>query len=123
MNFHILDIEKIIDLLGTSPNGLSHSVAEERLLENGPNEIAEYKKKTVWQMLLHQFADFMILVLIGAAIIAGAIGDATDTIVILIIIILNAIIGFVQEFRAEKAMDALKKWFPSMPMSCAKAAF
>jgi len=109
MNFHILDIEKTIDLLVTSPNGLSHSAAEERLLENGPNEIAEYKKKTVWQMLLQQFADFMILVLIGAAIIAGAIGDATDSIVILIIIILNAIIGFVQEFRAEKAMDALKK--------------
>ena len=109
MNFHILDIEKTIDLLGTSPNGLSRSAAEERLLENGPNEIAEYKKKTVWQMLLHQFADFMILILIGAAIIAGAIGDATDTFVILIIVILNAIIGFVQEFRAEKAMDALKK--------------
>jgi len=109
MNFYILDIEKTIDLLDTSPDGLSHAVAEQRLLENGPNEIAAYKKKTVWRMLLHQFADFMILILIVAAVVAGAMGDVTDTIVILIIVILNAIIGFVQEFRAEKAMDALKK--------------
>ena len=60
-------------------------------------------------MFLDQFKDFMIIVLIAAAIISGFIGDITDTIAIIVIIMLNAVIGFVQEYRAEKAMAALKK--------------
>ena len=60
-------------------------------------------------MLLTQFKDVMILILLGAAIISGVIGDLTDTIVILIIVLLNAVIGFFQEYRAEKAMQALKQ--------------
>ena len=67
------------------------------------------KKKPVWQIFLSQFSDFMILVLIAAAIISGFIGDLTDALIILVIVLLNAILGFVQEFRAEKAMEALKK--------------
>jgi len=60
-------------------------------------------------MFLDQFKDFMILVLIGAAFISGLIGDVTDTIAIAVIVVLNATIGFVQEYRAERAMAALKK--------------
>jgi P-type Ca2+ transporter type 2C len=60
-------------------------------------------------MFFDQFKDFMILVLIAAAVVAGVIGDPVDTIAIAVIVLLNAVLGFVQEYRAEKAMAALKK--------------
>ena len=63
-------------------------------------------------MFLDQFKDFMILVLIAAAVVAGVIGEPSDTIAIAVIVLLNAVLGFVQEYRAEKAMAALKKWPP-----------
>src|SRR4030067_1060693 len=71
-------------------------------------ELKEKKKKTPFMMFLDQFKDFRILVLIAAALISGIIGELSDTIAIVIIVVLNAIIGFVQEYRAEKAMEALK---------------
>jgi Ca2+-transporting ATPase len=75
----------------------------------GPNELKETKKKTPLMMFLDQFKDFMIMVLIAAALISGLIGEVSDTIAIVVILVLNAVIGFVQEYRAEKAMEALKK--------------
>jgi NDP-sugar pyrophosphorylase family protein len=67
------------------------------------------KRKSLWMMFLDQFKDFMILVLIAAAVVAGVIGEPSDTIAIAVIVLLNAVLGFVQEYRAEKAMAALKK--------------
>ena len=75
----------------------------------GSNNLAAKKKKSPFVLFLLQFKDFMILILIAAALISGIIGDLTDTIIILIIVVLNAVIGFVQEYKAEKAIDALKK--------------
>jgi Ca2+-transporting ATPase len=109
MHWHQKEIKDIIAELGTALQGLSTADAERLLLQHGPNELIEKKKKTVWMMLLDQFRDFMILVLIAAAIISGVIGEATDTIAIIVIVVLNAVIGFVQEYRAEKAMAMLKK--------------
>ena len=109
MNWHRLSIDETLELLGTSRHGISQEEAEGKLLEYGPNELTEGKKKSVAGMLLGQFKDLMILILLAAAIISGFIGDLTDTIVILVIVVLNAIIGFLQEYRAEKAMQALKK--------------
>ena len=90
------------------PSGIDAKTASQSLFEHGKNEIEEAKRKTVLKMLLHQFTDFMILILIAAAIISGVIGDVIDTIIILVIVVLNALVGFIQEYRAEKAMEALK---------------
>jgi P-type Ca2+ transporter type 2C len=109
MNWHRLSIVEIFELLGTTQKGLSTGIAEEKLLQVGPNELQEGKKKSIIGMLLVQFKDVMILILLAAAIISGIIGDLTDTIVILVIVLLNAILGFIQEYRAEKAMQALKQ--------------
>ncbi len=109
MNWHDLDISKVFALTGSSPTGLSAQTVEQRIEEYGFNELQEKKKRPAWLLFLSQFGDFMILLLIIAAIISGIIGDVSDTIIILVIVLLNAIIGFVQEYRAGKAMDALKK--------------
>ena len=90
-------------------HGLTEAQAAERLREHGPNELEGKKRRTVAGLFLSQFKDLMILVLLAAAAIAGAIGDLTDTYIILAIVLLNAVIGVVQEFRAEKALDALKR--------------
>ncbi len=109
MNWHLLPVKKIDELLGTSARGITSAHAEEHLARYGPNVLEEKKKKPLWRLFLDQFADFMILVLMAAAVISGLIGEITDTIVILAIVFANAIIGFVQEYRAEKAIDALRQ--------------
>jgi len=93
----------------SSPSGITSEEAGERLQSFGPNELAEKKRKTAFRMLLDQFSDFMILILIAAALISGFIGEASDTVAIVVIVLLNAALGFSQEYRAEKAMAALKK--------------
>lgn len=109
MNWHLLPQSEIIQLLNTSTKGIDASTATQRLKECGKNQIEDKKKRSVFRMVLDQFTDFMILILLLAAIISGFLGDLTDTIVILAIIVLNALVGFIQEYRAEKAMEALKK--------------
>lgn len=107
--FYQRDVDDVLGTLGSQRTGISNTEAQKRLTEFGTNELQEKKKRTTLLMFLDQFKDFMILVLIGAAVIAGVIGDLADTLVIIAIVIINAIIGFVQEYRAEKAMEALKK--------------
>ena len=109
MNYHLLSIHETQQLLKTSKNGLHQSDAEERLLENGKNELVEKKKKPFWLLLLNQFKDLMIIILLVAATISIAIGDVKDAALILSIVLMNALIGFIQEYKAEKAMAALKK--------------
>lgn len=109
MNWHILDLADVFEKTGSSEQGLTQNAVRENLLKYGQNKLAEKKKKPVWMLFVHQFTDFMILVLIAAAIISGIAGDSVDMIIILVIVLLNAVIGFVQEYRAEKAMEALKK--------------
>jgi len=108
--WHLLDTKEVISNLSTDrDSGLSSSDAQRRLSEYGRNELKEKKKRTPLGMLLDQFKDFMIIVLIAAAVVSGVIGEPSDTIAIIVIVVLNAIIGFVQEYRAEKAVEALKK--------------
>jgi Ca2+-transporting ATPase len=109
MIWHQKDIPSVFEKLHTSVHGLSLEKAQKLLEQYGSNELTEKKKKPPLMMFLDQFRDFMILVLIAAAIISGIIGEPSDTIAIIVILILNAVIGFIQEYRAEKAMAALKK--------------
>ncbi|MCF6291609.1 MAG: cation-translocating P-type ATPase, partial [Desulfobacterales bacterium] len=95
-------------LFNPSPKGLTSTEAARRLERYGLNELREAAKRSPLAMLLDQFRDPMIILLLVAAVVSGVIGESQDTIVILVIVILNSIIGFVQEYRAEKAMAALK---------------
>ena len=109
MLWHQKNIEEICGEFGASLHGYSAAEVDKLLLKYGPNELIEKQKKGLFMMFLDQFRDFMILVLIAAAVIAGVIGEASDTIAIIVIVVLNAVIGFVQEYRAEKAIELLKK--------------
>ncbi len=109
-SWHTLSVEETAEKLNTSAStGLSRDEAAERLTLHGANALEETKHRSPWRMLLDQFTEFMILILIGAAIISGIVGDIEDTIAIIVIVILNAVIGFVQEYRAERSMAALKR--------------
>ena len=89
--------------------GLSTREAEKRIKTYGLNELKHKKKKSPVLIFLSQFNDFLVWVLMGATIISGFIGDKADAITILIIVIVNAILGFVQEFRTEKSLEALQE--------------
>ena len=96
--------------LGVDPAvGLSSDEAADRLEEHGPNELVEQRSRPRWRMILDQFANTMIVVLLVASGVTAALGEYRDTIVILAIVVLNAAIGSVQEHRAERAMEALKE--------------
>ena len=107
--WHSLDPDDVLQHLKTSAMGLTAAEAKRRLVEHGPNAIPEKRRRSLLVMLLRQFTDFMIVVLLLAALISGFIGEPQDTIAILVIVLLNAIIGAVQEFRAERAVAALRK--------------
>lgn len=89
--------------------GLSSNEVKTRLNKFGYNEMTEKAKTPWWKQLFAQFQDFMVLILLGATLISAFLGEYVDAITILAIVIINAILGFVQEFRAEKSMQALKK--------------
>ncbi|MDH5612621.1 MAG: cation-translocating P-type ATPase [Gammaproteobacteria bacterium] len=107
--WHTIESEEALQQLGSSATGLSTTEAQQRQAEYGPNAIPEKQPRSLLAMLLGQFADFMIMVLLAAALISGFVGEPQDTIAILVIVLLNAIIGAVQEFRAERAVAALRE--------------
>jgi Ca2+-transporting ATPase len=108
--WHILEPWQTTAWLKVDPEqGLSREEVEERLAVYGPNAIQEQQRPGPVRMFVAQFTDFMIVVLIIAAILSGLIGDLTDTIAIVVIVVLNALIGFIQEYRAERAVAALKR--------------
>lgn len=109
-HWHTLSADEAALRLETNHQaGLSAAQVAERMARHGPNALHEKRRRSPWRMLLDQFTEFMIIVLIVAAIISGFVGDVGDTIFIIVIVILNAVVGFVQEFRAERAMAALKR--------------
>jgi Ca2+-transporting ATPase len=109
MEYCSQSLEDIYRELDTSEQGLTSSEARARLSRFGPNEIAEAGGPAWWRLLLGQFTSPVIYILIGAVVVSALIGKAVDAGVVGAILILNAVLGFLQEFRAEKAIKALKK--------------
>lgn len=108
--WHTLSIDEVAQRLASDASaGLDGKEALRRLDRYGPNEIAEGKRRGVAAMFAAQFRDFAILVLVAVAILSGVIGELEDTLVIVAIVALNATIGFVQDFRADRAMAELKR--------------
>ena len=104
--WHVLSPDDVLQQLGSNRDGLSQTEAESRLKEHGPNELERGKKAPRIMVFLRQFLSPLIYILIVAAIISLAVGKYIDASVIFGVLVLNAIIGFVQETRAESAMEA-----------------
>ncbi|MFX0548129.1 calcium-transporting P-type ATPase, PMR1-type [Hathewaya histolytica] len=102
--------EEVLKELNTSPGaGLSSEEAKKRLEKYGENKLAGKKQKTLIQLFLAQLNDILIFILIAAALISGFLGEVSDAIIIGIVILVNAIVGIIQEAKAEKALEALKQ--------------
>lgn len=108
-NWHCLTAREVVERLGSDATvGLSSGDAAARLSEYGPNSLAVERHRSLLVLFLEQFSDFMIMVLVGAALVSGVIGEPQDAVAILVILLLNAIIGSAQEYRAERAVAALR---------------
>ncbi len=105
-----LSVSEAVQRLGThADHGLSATEAQQRLAQYGPNHLQERPGASAWEIFLGQFKNTIIWILIAAAIVSGFLGEWVDTLAILAIVILNAVLGFIQEYRAEKSLAALKK--------------
>jgi len=109
MEWYRLSSSDVLAKLAAPQEGLPSAEVERRLAEHGPNELVVQGARSPWKILFEQFTAFMVLTLIVAAVISAALGDLKDAIAIGVIVLLNGILGFTQEYRAEKAMAALTK--------------
>lgn len=108
--WHTAEAAEVLRALGTDAgSGLTNEEAASRLQERGPNELEDRGGRSPWAILLEQFTSTMIVILIVAALASALLGDYEDSIAIAVIVVLNAALGFVQEYRAERAMAALKR--------------
>lgn len=108
-SWHVLSVEDTCRRLESDlENGLSPDEAGRRLDRHGPNALPQKPPKPAWRLFLEQFKSLLTIVLMAAGVLAGAIGDTTDMAVILAVVLFNSALGFYQEYRAEKILDALK---------------
>lgn len=108
MPWYTKSINEVYETLNTSCEGLSDTEADERLRKNGRNELRSKPPKTILQMLRSQILDPMVLILIGAAIFSAILQEWTEAIVIFTIVVINAVIGIVQEKKAQSSLEALR---------------
>ena len=107
--YQISKEDTLLSLQANADQGLPQAEAQRRLTEYGPNELIDHGVKSPWLIIWEQMTAIMVVILIIAAVISALLGDYKDAIAIMAIVIINAILGFTQEYRAEKAMAALKK--------------
>ena len=106
--WHASQAEEALLELESSSAGLTHAQAQERLLRYGPNRLDEAKPASIWQRLLRHVNNVLLYVLIAAALVTALMGHWVDTFVIMAVVVLNVVIGFVQEGKAEKALQAIR---------------
>ncbi len=107
--WHAQRPESVLEALGSRSEGLDGDVVESRRAEHGPNQLPEPAKPAAWRRLLRQFHNILIYVLLGASVVTALMAHWIDTAVILAVVVANAVIGFVQEGRAEQAMGAIRR--------------
>ncbi|HUE99272.1 MAG TPA: cation-translocating P-type ATPase [Anaerolineales bacterium] len=107
--WHTLTIDESFQLLQSQRKGLSHAEAAERMLKYGPNELQAAHRISPWEILLEQFKNVLILILLGATAISLFLGHGIESIVIAVIVLFAVVLGFVQEYRAERAIEALRQ--------------
>ena len=107
--WHEIETDAALRSLQSSAAGLSDALSKKKLQEYGPNELPEAPAGSIWAMLFEQFRNTMVIILLIAAVIAGLLGEIGDAAVILIVVTLNAVLGVMQEAKAEKSLAALKK--------------
>ena len=113
--WHSMDVGTALEALGVDPcKGLAPGEAGERLLRYGPNELAQEKKASPWALFFGQFKNILIAILLVATVLSAFVGEYVDAAIILAIIVFCAALGFVQEYRAERALDALKNMLTPM---------
>ena len=106
---HLLPVDEAFEAFGSSKDGISSDEAKSRLDRYGPNQLQERKKTSAWMRLLLQFHNPLIYVLLATAGVTAFLQHWVDTGVILGVVIINAIIGFIQESKAEQAIESLKE--------------
>lgn len=107
--FYAQDVQTVLSKLDSSANGLTSAEAKKRMEEYGPNALEEGEQKSLLGKFLDQFKDFMIVVLLAAALISGVLGEISDAFIILMVVVLNAALGVYQEAKAEEAIAALRQ--------------
>jgi Ca2+-transporting ATPase len=107
--WHTLSRDEVAELLKTSANGLTSQEGRSRLLKFGQNQLKEAKKISPLRIFLSQFKSFLVLILIIASGVSFILGHSLETVAILLIVVMAAVLGFIQEYRAERALEALKK--------------
>ena len=100
--------EEVMNTLGVTDKGLTSDEVQKRHEQFGFNELAEGKRKSTLQVFLEQFKDFLVIILIVAALISAFLGEIESTAVIMVVVILNAILGTVQHVKAEQSLNSLK---------------
>jgi Ca2+-transporting ATPase len=115
VKWHSLEASVILKKLETDPhNGLTDEEVKKRLAVYGPNELKKEKRVSPFAVLLHQFTNILIIILLIATVLSAAVGEIVDAALILVIVFFCAILGFVQEYKAERALEALKKMLSPM---------
>ena len=110
MNWHAIEVEAVAEKLGTDrARGLTPEQALERLARHGPNELAKGRRASPAQLFFGQFKNTLIAILLVATVLSALLGEIVDAAIISLIVVFCAILGFVQEFRAERALDALTR--------------
>lgn len=111
--FFEISVEDSLTKLETAKNGLTQDQASKRLALFGPNEFSVNKETTPWQIIVNQFSNFFVLLLLGAAALSWFVGDRIEVAIILIVVAVNVVVGFFQEYKADNALKALRQMLES----------